>query len=111
MLAHGRVQLAFDPDTEYRIYRTMPHDLAAYLPRLRVAAGFIGGRQSNEVRRVGLRLTRRYFRVELVDGGHLFPLERPGMAAAAVRRMQTELREEPRGEAGALRSRVRGKAR
>jgi pimeloyl-ACP methyl ester carboxylesterase len=83
----GRIGLAFDPAIEYSIYRTIPHDFAAYLPRLRVAAGFIGGRQSNEVRRVGLRLTRRYFRVDLIEGGHLFPLEHPAMAADAVQRM------------------------
>jgi pimeloyl-ACP methyl ester carboxylesterase len=90
--SRGGVALAFDPDIEYRIYRSIPHDLAAYAPRLKVPAGFVGGRQSREMKRVGLRLTRRHFRVELVEGGHLFPLERPQIAAAAVRALHAELR-------------------
>lgn len=89
---HGGVKLAFDPDIEYRIYRSIPHDLAAYAPRLRVPAGFIGGRQSLEVRRVGLRLTRRHLRVEMVEGGHLFPLEHPLLVAEAILRLHAELR-------------------
>lgn len=93
--ADGRVRLAFDPDVEYRIYRAIPHDFAAYLPRLRVPAGFIGGRQSNEIKRVGLRLTRRHFRVDQVEGGHLFPLEYPQSAADALRRMIASLPRTP----------------
>ena len=89
--AHGGVRLAFDADTEYRIYRSFPHDLAAYAPRLRVPAGFVGGRQSKEVRRVGLRLTRRHFQVEMVHGGHLFPLEQPVLAAESIQRMHASV--------------------
>ena len=89
---HGGVKLAFDPDTEYRIYRGIPHDLAAVAPRLRVPAGFVGGTQSEEVRRVGLGLTRRHCRVEMVQGGHLFPLERPQLAAQAIVRLHADLR-------------------
>ncbi|MBM3345823.1 MAG: hypothetical protein FJY55_04915 [Betaproteobacteria bacterium] len=93
MAAHGGVRLAFDPDVEYRIYRSIPHDLAAYAPRLRVPGGFVGGRGSEEVHRVGLRLTRRHFCVEMVDGGHLFPLEHPQAAAGAIKGLWTELRD------------------
>lgn len=81
------LRLAFDPDVEYRIYRGIPHDLAYYLPRLKVPAGFIGGKSSFELRQVGLALTRRHFRVELLEGGHLFPFERPREAAQALDRM------------------------
>ncbi len=87
----GGVRLAFDPEIEYRIYQGIPHDLAAYAPRLRVPAGFVGGQQSVEVRRVGLRLTRRHFQVEMVQGGHLFPLEHAAVAAQAIRRMHAQL--------------------
>jgi len=85
------LRLAFDPDVEYRIYRGIPHDLAYYLPRLKVPAGFIGGKSSVEIRRVGLALTRRHFRVALLEGGHLFPFERPREAAQALDRMITAL--------------------
>ena len=87
----GRVRLLFDPEIEYRIYRSFPHDLVYYCNRLRLPAGFIGGRHSNEVRRVGLAHTRRNFRVKRFDGGHLFPFERPQAAAEAVRQLAAEL--------------------
>lgn len=87
---HG-VRLAFDPAVEYRIYRTFPHGVAGELPKLRVPAGFICGRESAEARRVGLSTTRRHFHLVRVAGGHLFPLERPEAAALAIRAMAAEL--------------------
>jgi pimeloyl-ACP methyl ester carboxylesterase len=87
----GGVKLAFDPAIEYRIYRTFPHALAKELPRLRVPAGVICGRESTESRRTGLATTRRHFRVVRVQGGHLFPFERPEAAALAIREMAAEL--------------------
>jgi pimeloyl-ACP methyl ester carboxylesterase len=89
--AGGRVRLVFDPEVEYRIYRSVPHDLVYYCDRLAVPAGFIGGRQSNVVRQVGLTHTRRSFRLKRIEGGHLFPLEQPQAAAAAVRELALEL--------------------
>jgi len=85
------VRLAFDPAIESRIYRTFPHGLAGELPKLRVPAGFICGRESAEARRVGLSTTRRHFRLVRVAGGHLFPFERPEAAALAIREMAAEL--------------------
>jgi len=87
----GGVRLRFDPEIEYRIYRTLPHDLVFYCNRLRVPAGFIGARHSKELRQVGLAHTRRNFRVVRIDGGHLFPFERPQAAAEAVRQLAAEL--------------------
>jgi pimeloyl-ACP methyl ester carboxylesterase len=87
----GGVRLAFDPGIEYRIYRTFPHGLAEELPRLRVPAGVICGRESAESRRTGLATTRRHFRVVRIAGGHLFPFERPEAAAQAIREMAAEL--------------------
>ena len=85
------VRLAFDPSIEYRIYRTFPHGLAQELPRLRVPAGVICGRESAESRRTGLAATRRHFRVTRIAGGHLFPFEQPEAAAHAIREMFAEL--------------------
>ncbi len=87
----GRVRLLFDPEIEYQIYRSVPHDLVYYCKRLKLPAGFIGGRHSNVVQRVGLSNTRRRFRVKRVEGGHLFPFERPQAAAEAVRQLAAEL--------------------
>jgi pimeloyl-ACP methyl ester carboxylesterase len=85
------VRLAFDPDIEYRIYRTLPHDLVRDLPALAVPAGFVCGEESSEMRRPGLVDVARHFRVARVPGGHLFPFERPAEAAAAVRQLALEL--------------------
>jgi pimeloyl-ACP methyl ester carboxylesterase len=85
------VRLAFDPEIEYQIYRSFPHDLIYYCDRLKLPAGFIGGRHSNELRQVGLAHTRPSFRVKRIEGGHLFPFERPQTAAEAVRQLATEL--------------------
>jgi pimeloyl-ACP methyl ester carboxylesterase len=87
----GGVRLWFDPDIEYRIYRTIPHDIAAAVKRLRVPGGFIGGRDSDVLRRVGLGHTRRHFRLALLAAGHLFPFQFPDAAAQAVRRMARDL--------------------
>ena len=85
------VSLAFDPAIEYRIYRAFPHDMARELPRLRVPAGVICGRESSESRRMGLATTRRHFRVVRVPGGHLFPFEHPEEAARAIREIAETL--------------------
>jgi len=87
----GRVRLLFDPEIEYQIYRSVPHDLVYYCNRLKLPAGFIGGRHSDVLRRVGLANTRGNFRVKRIEGGHLFPFERPQAAAEAVRQLAAEL--------------------
>jgi len=87
----SRVRLLFDPEIEYQIYRCVPHDLVYYCNRLRLPAGFIGGRHSDVLRQVGLAHTRRSFHVKRIEGGHLFPFERPQAAAEAVRQLAAEL--------------------
>jgi len=85
------VALWFDPGIEYQIYRTIPHNIAGALKRLAVPGGFIGGNDSDVLRRVGLGYTRRLFRLSLLAGGHLFPFEIPGAAALAITRMVRDL--------------------
>lgn len=89
-VAHG-VELVFDPDVEYRIYRTIPHDLAAAGRHLTVPGGFIGGRGSTVVAQSGLAATRRHLRTQMIDGGHLFPFEHPQIAAQAICSMAAAL--------------------
>ena len=82
----GKLHLVFDPEIEYRIYRSIPHNFADMAGPLRVPAGFIGGRESDEVRRVGLSMMkRRYgFHFKRIEGTHLFPFEHPQAAAEAT---------------------------
>jgi pimeloyl-ACP methyl ester carboxylesterase len=80
--------LAFEREVEARIYETLPHHMGTMLRRhsLRCPLGFIGGRQSVEVRQAGVEATKRLAgeRFEWVAGTHLFPMEHPDETATQV---------------------------
>ncbi len=84
----GPRALSFDRDIETAIYNTLPHNLEALLHKhpLQCPAAFIGGRSSLEMRQVGLTLTQSvtHGRLMMLDGSHLFPMERPEVSAAAI---------------------------
>lgn len=87
--ADGTWRLAFGREVESRIYETLPHNLDRLLRRhpLKCPMAFIGGLQSAEMKQVGgidatARLARG--RVTMIDGTHLFPMEKPLAAAAAI---------------------------
>jgi pimeloyl-ACP methyl ester carboxylesterase len=84
----GRRVLAFDPAVETQIYNTLPDNLPRLLQRQPPSCpvSFIGGIQSAELRAVGLALTHKVTRgrMQMVDGSHLFPMERPLVTAAAI---------------------------
>jgi pimeloyl-ACP methyl ester carboxylesterase len=91
--AAGGVRLAFRRDIETRFYNALPHHLGALLQRHppHCPVAFIGGSQSVEVRQVGMAATRAVTRgrIEWITGTHLFPMEKPDEAAAAVLRALT----------------------
>ncbi|HWV90552.1 MAG TPA: alpha/beta hydrolase, partial [Burkholderiales bacterium] len=93
---NGKLQLRIDPAVEYQIYRTIPHDMMKHLPKLRVPAAFIGGEDSDVVRRVRLAGMKPKFRMRKVPGGHLFPFERPRDAATSIAQVLDGLRAVPR---------------
>ena len=80
--------LLFQREVETAIYNTLPSNLnnQLRLSPLRCPVAFIGGRSSVEMRQVGMDLTRRITRgrVMMLDGSHLFPMERPHATAAAI---------------------------
>lgn len=84
----GERVLSFDRDIETAIYDTLPHHLERLLKRhpLRCPAAFIGGCQSEELRQVGLAMTQKvtHGRMTMLDGSHLFPMEKPLATAAAI---------------------------
>ncbi|GLU31501.1 alpha/beta hydrolase [Trinickia caryophylli] len=91
----GTRTLAFDRQTEYLIYRTLPRTLGARLAHgAPVPVGFVAGTRSKEIRQVGLEATRRAAlgRLEWLEGSHLFPMEKPIETARAVQRMLRLLR-------------------
>ncbi len=84
----GQRELLFDRDIEFRIYRSLPTTRVAEVgARLRVPVAFIGGRNSREVRHVGLRATRALVgsRLYWTGGSHLFPMEAPDETAGLIR--------------------------
>lgn len=95
----ARRVLDFDRDIETAIYNTLPHNLDRLLRRhpLRCPVGFIGGTGSQELRQIGLAMTRKVVgrghpeRLRTIDGSHLFPMERPQETAAAIEAMLAEL--------------------
>lgn len=86
--ADGQRVLSFERDVETAIYNTLPDNLDALLRRhpLRCPAAFIGGTRSAEMKQVGMAMTERVVkgRTMMLDGSHLFPMEKPLATAAAI---------------------------
>ncbi len=96
----GKRVLSFDRHTETQFYNTLPDNLEQLLARhpLKCPACFIGGLASHEMKQVGMNTTERIVRgrVMMLDGSHLFPMEKPIATAAAIeaalRNMDSESR-------------------
>ena len=86
--AQGQRLLSFDRDVETAIYNTLPDNLEQLLKThpLQCPATFIGGRQSVEMKQVGMAMTQKvtHGRIMMLDGSHLFPMEKPLATAAAI---------------------------
>ncbi len=84
----GERVLSFDRDIETAIYNTLPDNLDRLLRRhpLKCNVAFIGGRDSEEMKQVGMDMTRQVTRgrIMMLDGSHLFPMEKPVATAAAI---------------------------
>ena len=84
----GERVLTFDRDIETTIYNTLPDNLDQVLRRhpLKCNVGFIGARGSEEMKQVGMSMTLEVTqgRAIMLDGSHLFPMEKPAATAAAI---------------------------
>lgn len=84
----GKRVLRFNREVETAIYNTLPDHLDRLLSRHppRCPVAFVGGLQSEELRQAGLALTEKVTRgrMAMLDGSHLFPMEKPLATAAAV---------------------------
>ncbi len=84
----GKRHLSFDRRIETLIYNTLPDNIPGLLSRkpLRCPAAFIGGLQSEELKRTGTGLTEQFTqgRMNWIDGSHLFPMEKPLATAALI---------------------------
>ena len=85
---HCQRVLSFDRDIETAIYNTLPSNLEALIKQhsIKCPVSFIGGTRSAEIGQVGLGLTQRvtHGRLMMLDGSHLFPMEKPLVTAAAI---------------------------
>ena len=84
----GQRVLGFDREVETAIYNTLPDNLDRLLKRhpLKCPVAFIGGLHSREMKQVGMAMTQQVTRgrISMVDGSHLFPMEKPLVTAAAA---------------------------
>jgi pimeloyl-ACP methyl ester carboxylesterase len=84
----GKRVLSFDRAVETAIYNTLPDNLDRLMRRhpLKCPVAFIGGRQSAEMKQVGMAMTEELTRGRqmMLDGSHLFPMEKPLATAAAI---------------------------
>ena len=80
--------LSFDRDVETAIYSSLPHTMDALFRRhpIQCPVAFIGGIQSTEIKQAGMALTEKTTkgRIMMMDGTHLFPMEKPLATAAAL---------------------------
>ena len=81
-------RLSFSRQIETAIYNTLPHHLSRLLRThpLRCPVAFVGGTQSAELERVGVRVVKRitHSRITMLQGTHLFPFEQPQATAHAA---------------------------
>lgn len=86
--AQGQRLLSFDRNVETAIYNTLPDNLDRLLKAnpLKCPVAFIGARQSSEMKQVGMAMTEKVTkgRIMMLDGSHLFPMEKPLATAAAI---------------------------
>ncbi len=84
----GKRVLGFDRAVETAIYNTLPDNLDRLIQRhpLRCPVAFLGGTRSQEMRQVGMAMTDKLVkgRSMMLDGSHLFPMEKPLATAAAI---------------------------
>jgi pimeloyl-ACP methyl ester carboxylesterase len=84
----GKRVLSFDRDVETAIYNGLPHNLERQLKKypLQCPVHFLAGTDSAEMRQVGMALTNKIVkgRITMMNGSHLFPMERPIDTAAAI---------------------------
>jgi pimeloyl-ACP methyl ester carboxylesterase len=88
---HGgetRRTLSFNREVETAIYNTLPDNLDRLFKRhpLKCPVAFIGGTHSAEMKQVGMTMTESICkgRLMMLDGSHLFPMEKPQATAAAM---------------------------
>lgn len=86
-LSTGRRRLHFNAATEIKIYRTIPDNLHK-TQTLSMPSAVVGGKYSDVLKQHhGRRMKRKLgMKVDWVEGGHMFPLEKPQLTASLIKR-------------------------
>jgi pimeloyl-ACP methyl ester carboxylesterase len=92
------VELGFRREVETRIYNTLPHTFDRIVRRHppRCPLAFVAGTQSEELRQAGAEASKRLagHNFHWMEGGHLYPFERPDDTAALVLQLLDRLEAE-----------------
>ena len=92
------VELGFRREVETRIYNTLPHTFDRIVRRHppRCPLAFVAGTQSEELRQAGAEASKRLAGHNFLwmEGGHLYPFERPDDTAALVLQLLDRLEAE-----------------
>ena len=85
--------LAFNPQIEAEIYRTIPDKFTHFRGKLKIPIAYIGGTHSREAKLAGLGFMKKNFsvRFKFITGSHLFPFENPVKTALAIREILREI--------------------
>ncbi len=87
------LQLKYDVQTEYKIYRTLPHDLKTLKRQLATPVTLIYGKDSNIIQKADVRAMNKAlqnFQAIAMEGTHLFPFEYPKKTAKLILKVLEE---------------------
>ncbi len=89
------LQLKFEPEVEYRIFRTLPHHLHRFRGQIKCPIALLYGEHSHLVTAYDRRKMQQYYQLLLkkVPGGHLFPFEHPDLAATVLHQTIIQLQQ------------------
>lgn len=87
------VELVFEQEREYEIFRTLPDHFFSYHKTLTVPTGIIYGRTSGVISRADARQISHNYKVTCLDieGTHMFPFESPEQTATLIKKLVQEL--------------------
>jgi len=96
------VRLRFDPETEIRIYRSVPHVTPGWPHALKIPLAVVRGEKSGVVLPHHVYLARLMAHGEMhtLPGGHMFPLEHPYETANLLKRLFHRWSESPAVQRG-----------
>jgi surfactin synthase thioesterase subunit len=87
------ISLAFEPEIEAEIYRTVPDNLPTLNSKNFLPISYIGGLSSIEARLAGINSMKRMrnFKFEFIEGSHLFPFERPEETTISIQKILKDM--------------------